>query len=51
MIKIRNFWIKLYIIQYPKNELSVSYSVLDKIYDDEKHNFIQLKMVHQAHLY
>ena len=29
----------IYIIQYPEGELSVSYGVLDKIYEDKKYNF------------
>ena len=29
----------IYIIQYPKGELSVSYGVLDKIYEDKRYNF------------
>ena len=29
----------IYIIQYPKGELSVSYGVLDKIYEDKNYNF------------
>ena len=30
----------IYIIQYPENELSVSYGVLDNIFEDKKYNFI-----------
>ena len=29
----------IYIIQYPENNLSVSYGILDKIYEDKKYNF------------
>ena len=29
----------IYIIQYPENKLSVSYGILDKIYEDKKYNF------------
>ena len=29
----------IYIIQYPKGELSVSYGILDDIYEDKKYNF------------
>ena len=29
----------IYIIQYPENRLSVSYGILDKIYEDKKYNF------------
>ena len=29
----------IYIIQYPEGELSVSYGILDKIYEDKKYNF------------
>jgi len=29
----------IYIIQYPENKLSVSYGILDNIYEDEKYNF------------
>ena len=29
----------VYIIQYPENKLSVSYGILDKIYEDKKYNF------------
>ena len=29
----------IYIIQYPKGELSVSYGILDNIYEDKKYNF------------
>ena len=29
----------IYIIQYPKGELSVSYGILDQIYEDKKYNF------------
>jgi len=29
----------IYIIQYPKGDLSVSYGVLNQIYEDKKHNF------------
>ena len=29
----------VYIIQYPKGELSVSYGVLERIYEDKKYNF------------
>ena len=29
----------LYIIQYPENELSVSYGILEQIYEDKKYNF------------
>ena len=29
----------IYIIQYPEGELSVSYGILDKIYNDKKYNF------------
>ena len=28
-----------YIIQYPKSELSVSYGIIDNIYEDKKYNF------------
>ena len=30
----------VYIMQYPDNKLSVSYGILDTIYEDEKYNFI-----------
>ena len=30
----------LYIIQYPENELSVSYGILEQIYEDKKYNFL-----------
>ena len=30
----------IYIIQYPENKLSVSYGILDKIYEDKKYDFI-----------
>ena len=29
----------IYIIQYPENELSVSYGILNEIYEFEKYNF------------
>ena len=29
----------IYIIQYPENNLSVSYGILNKIYEDKKYNF------------
>ena len=29
----------IYIIQYPENELSVSYGILEQIYEDKKYNF------------
>ena len=29
----------IYIIQYPEGELSVSYGILNKIYEDKKYNF------------
>ena len=29
----------IYIIQYPENKLSVSYGILDNIYEDKKYNF------------
>ena len=29
----------IYIIQYPENNLSVSYGILDKIYEDKEYNF------------
>ena len=29
----------IYIIQYPENKLSVSYGILDKIYEDKKYDF------------
>ena len=29
----------IYIIQYPENKLSVSYGILDDIYEDKKYNF------------
>ena len=29
----------IYIIQYPENKLSVSYGILDKIYEDKIYNF------------
>ena len=30
---------KQYIIQYPENNLSVSYGILDKMYEDKEYNF------------
>ena len=30
----------IYIIQYPEGKLSVSYGIIDKIYEDKKYNFI-----------
>ena len=30
----------IYIIQYPENKLSVSYGILEQIFEDNKHNFI-----------
>ena len=29
----------IYIIQYPENKLSVSYGILDNIFEDKKYNF------------
>ena len=29
----------VYIIQYPENKISVSYGILDKIYENKKYNF------------
>ena len=44
----------IYIIQYPEGELSVSYGILDKIYEDKNIiliiNVLQ-KKDHQAHQY
>jgi V8-like Glu-specific endopeptidase len=38
--KTYNFWYEtIYIIQYPKGELSVSYGTLDAINEDKKYNF------------
>ena len=38
--KNKNYMDKtIYIIQYPKGELSVSYGILDQIYEDKKYNF------------
>ena len=44
----------IYIIQYPKGELSVSYGVLDNIYEDKKYFFnhrCSKKVDHQEHQY
>ena len=44
----------MYIVQYPEGELSVSYGVLSKIYEDKKYNFqhnVVQRMAHQVHQY
>ena len=44
----------VYIIQYPKGELSVSYGVINKIQEDKKFNFTHkcnTQMVHQVRQY